>query len=221
MQAGWVVVEGNGSISIKAVRDQVLCYLEPQYRRIVAASTALVAFIKRQQQIDGIFALEDRTSPVDPHYRQYAAEGLALLKQYATSFYRDAPLWIKARVKIQRPLFTPHMGICQRETLLLQATAAVERGNCSEFSKIFIHAFLEMNQQYHVIRQARKNLFKWDIVPCPGSERFMDVGGVDEICWEGQDQEAASTFTPVGLPAGQPVCDCHFNVKLESKASTF
>jgi len=200
-------------ISIKDIRNKVLCYLEPQYRRIVAASTALVEFIKRQQGAGGIFAMEDRMSPVDPHYCHCAAEGLELLKQCATAFHRDAPLWIKAQIRETRPRFARHIGVCQRETLLGQATDDVKSGNFMDFANHFIHAFLEMNQQYTVIQEARKNLFKWDLVAYPGVRRSIDARAFEEeVHWMGEDQESATSFTPTALPVRVCVCDCHFTV---------
>lgn len=77
-----------------------------------------------------------------------------------------------------------------------------------------------MNQQLFTVRAARKNLFEWDIVEYPGKERFVDADGLDEVCWEGQDQEAAATFDPMDLPDNKPVRNCNFEVQLESTAST-
>lgn len=112
MESEFAAMEAKDSTSIKAVRNQVLSYIEPQYKLIIVASAALVAFIKRQQESGGIFAIKDRMSKANPLYGSFATEGLRLLNDYASSFHRDASLWVKARVKIQQWLFAPYMGIC-------------------------------------------------------------------------------------------------------------
>jgi len=98
------------NVRFKEKRAEALEYLEPQYQRIMTASTNIREFIHKQKRSGGVFDLNDgschccracshkeqksRHLQIDP-----VADGLVLLEQYAASFVRDAPVEALRQIK--------------------------------------------------------------------------------------------------------------------------
>jgi hypothetical protein len=146
-----------------------------------------------------------------------ADEGAELLKQYATSFRRDAPLWTKAQIRMQTKHFRNHMSVCQRESSLQQLAKIIETGDMPNFLRIFIYTYTEIDQQYCKILNARRLLFANDISATLTPPDFYVNEAVEEICWEKEGAEIAAAFSAVDLPADKPFCTCQLTVTLSLK----
>ncbi|KAN0098364.1 hypothetical protein V8E51_014027 [Hyaloscypha variabilis] len=185
----------------KFYRGQILDYLEPQYQRVMSASSIVVDFIKDHKHTGALFDAEGVTcmcaevgwGQAESHYlcQDVVAEAAVLLDHYTSSFQRDMPFQIQVNFKKQQKLFSGFYFQRDREGALADLNRLIEMGACDDFVSAFRCAFDHMETQRREIRDARKGLFAFDFVndrqteidPEPNRcDDFVDFSVNEPIC---------------------------------------
>jgi hypothetical protein len=186
----------------KEKRAEALEYLEPQFRRIMTASTNIREFIHRQKRLGGVFDLNDGScdccnSHEEHHDRHLqidpVADGLVLLEQYAASFVRDAPVEVLREIKKQQREFDSHYFHPEREEVLAKMNREFEFGDNENYVELFKRAFANMEQQRLEISDKRKELFKSDLANdkrC-NIDSDDDCGSHSVVDWDTYDEVEA------------------------------
>jgi hypothetical protein len=173
----------------KVARAQVVNYLEPQYQRISAASLRITDFVKDQKFQSGLFDPTPSSTgqnwgrvPFDP--RIFITEALELLQNYANSFTRDAPPDIKALFVSQKSRLDSYYDRMPRELILTRLSSLQQSGDYREFIPLFKAAVNDMDTQWLQIREARKALFRFDVLNQRGCDIDPELHRCDErINW--------------------------------------
>lgn len=183
----------NNVPSFKAHRATVLEYLEPQYQRIMAASTALTTLIKYQKTQCGLL---DPTSSCFVHHcdrleleRDDFSELTMLLETYSTALStRDVPYRIQIIVRKNqvsenlRDIQLTDMLLMQLSRLLARTqTSPWEATAGGDWVSCFQRIVGELDREMLAMRAARKALFEDDgalSVPCS-----RGVVGIDPEPW--------------------------------------
>lgn len=150
----------------KTARKKVLEYLEPQYLRVVTASTNMVEYIKSQKRSGRLFDTEYGRED----FRGYKnvkeqAEGMLLLQDYAASLHRD--LTPETRIKIALRSHQWQLGYSTQPREKCLETLDRLLGNRTVGDELaFIDTFKscmdEVNSQYLSIRKTGKAVFEDD-----------------------------------------------------------
>jgi len=89
-------------LEFKEKREEILHYLEPQYKRICATATDLSEYIKKEKKGSGILCQNQRCNPLKLFFIDHERVGqvIVLLKNYADALMkRDMPVEIRAKIK--------------------------------------------------------------------------------------------------------------------------
>jgi len=194
----------------KFCRARILEYLEPQYQRIMTASSNLVDFIKRNKRPGDLFDAESikcscnrvswrsssaATCDWDLHIM---AEASVLLDQYAKSFRRDMPLRIQIEIRKQKKQIDGLYFQRDREGALIDLNRDIELCSCDEFVSLFKCAFEHMEKQRQEIREARKGLFTFDCA----NDRQTDIDLESLRCDDFVDFSVNEPlYCPLALPS--------------------
>ncbi|KAE9373677.1 hypothetical protein N431DRAFT_482646 [Stipitochalara longipes BDJ] len=174
-------------------------YLEPQYQRIVAASTDIRQFIKENKRQGEMFDYEDGpcwccdSKDYDDLFRHLRhaplAEALVYLEQYAAAFRRDVPIKVLTEIKKQKRHFDRHYFDNEREQLLFKMNQDFEMMDYEHYVEYFKRAFNDMEQQRLEIQKARKELFKFDLANDRQCDINADFGESEDLVdWEVYDE---------------------------------
>ncbi|KAH6723735.1 hypothetical protein BKA61DRAFT_686504 [Leptodontidium sp. MPI-SDFR-AT-0119] len=158
--------EDNDLESFRSARKAVIQYLEPQYKRIKAASSELKEFIKHEKQNPG-----PCPSYCPYPYFQTCEEViyLSLIEDYHQSFVRDAPTNIRRVMRRWQREFELIYSTGKREIAIKKLSNWVELLDMTEGSRrtpgwrVWAkEAVDDMDEQYFQIQASRKALFEAD-----------------------------------------------------------
>ncbi|KAF7901754.1 uncharacterized protein EAF01_007053 [Botrytis porri] len=154
----------------KLHRTTLIQYLEPHYEAIEAASIDLVDLIKSEKRPDGFFDHEQyyRCDCVDT-----ATEAMLLLEDYASSFARRLERGTRLAIRKQKLLFDSRYDALPREQLLRSCEMAYEKQWWNRFVDNYKKAVNDMDTQYLAIREARRELYAWDLPSTVRETAFM------------------------------------------------
>ncbi|KAF8849461.1 hypothetical protein BDZ45DRAFT_604361, partial [Acephala macrosclerotiorum] len=175
-KAGNCVLE-SGLEEFKEHRKNVLNYLEWQYCKIHATRRYIIAFIKEQKVVQGLFDA-DRVLWNPYHYLNDRIQlgtamsiGLLLLQDYATAYVRKIPFDNRAlRIRYKRKLEKVY-SLIEREVALSALDDHMAEENLKRYIYQFKIAFHDMEKQYAEIQNARRSLFKAD------GSKHLGLGG--------------------------------------------
>jgi len=205
----------------KVARQQILKYIEPQYRRIVASSDEIVAFIKVHKKVEGLLDAGFENNQIFEPSDDELARALVLLEDYTTSFKRD--LTIKTRMVIALEPRTWELAylMSNREenlTRLRQLLVRGSRANEIEFLQLFRDCASELDEQYLEIREARKTLFRDE----PATTTRVMGMSLDEWAqpWRCDEKIDWDTNEPEFGPWKDPNAEPPYDSDLESVADS-
>ncbi|KAF7879482.1 hypothetical protein EAF04_000678 [Stromatinia cepivora] len=144
----------------KSYRSAVIKYLEPQYQVIEAASKSVVDFIKAHKTESGLF---DPSNHESPEVVDTASAAMVFLEEYETSFARKLDTHTKIAIRKQKLIFNARYEALPRAQAMKFCAMAYEKQWWNRFVKHFREAVNGMDVQYLGIREARKNLYAWDL----------------------------------------------------------
>ncbi|KAE9373634.1 hypothetical protein N431DRAFT_337959 [Stipitochalara longipes BDJ] len=201
----------------KAARQAVLEYLEPQYRRILAASEAISSFIKALKHAEGLLDanfVEGQTLHAED---KELATALVLLEDYAASFQRELSTDIRIQIALRSHEWELAYCTLSWEDKLTKLRKLLERGNSSddvEFVQLFADCVYEMDEQYLDIRKARKAVFQDD----PASTTTIMGMSLDEWAqpWRCDEKINWAVNEPDLGPWEDPNAESDYNSDLES-----
>ncbi|KAB8296966.1 hypothetical protein EYC80_002372 [Monilinia laxa] len=183
----------------KAIRKQVLKEFEKQYKKINQSSAKLYNLIKKDRIFrgillmggnfdNGIYTCQGRTlnlnknTPVKLNWQRKLTQGLLLLEDYLASFLRDMTnLPLKLRIEYRLHEGTYSYPVLPREQLMRQIRNAYVAWDYNSFLQYFKEAVDDMDSQWREIREAKKNVFRWD---SGRTLRGFDVEDVEAIVWD-------------------------------------
>ncbi|KAI9646035.1 hypothetical protein NHQ30_005473 [Ciborinia camelliae] len=175
----------------KQCRSKLLKYLENYYQRIRTCSARINVYIEIQNSDPesvlrglrvGLFApitaekISSGEFRIEPYCdRHVFTEGIVLLEEYAASFKRDLPYENRLAIRPQKRAFDQRYEQLPREQFLREIDRAYEELNYVNFVTAFKNAVADMDKQYGEIQQARRELFKWDVMGETGSDIVVDT----------------------------------------------
>lgn len=205
--------EHNISV-FKEKRVIVLGYLEPQYQRIMKAYWALTEFVKTEKVPAGLLDVnihlpkyniystkqECENKPKVAAFRNDLGTGLLLLDDFREALKRDAPLQVKAGMRLNQEPFDRAYNSLPFETRLrilselvarLSAESAAMYTTCRDIENVFIllrETIQEAENIYQDIRTTRKLLFSCDHTKIPGYELDLEEWRSDDrIHWSASE----------------------------------
>ncbi|KAF7879483.1 hypothetical protein EAF04_000679 [Stromatinia cepivora] len=168
---------------LKGLRSNTIKFLERQYQKIQKAADELVQFIKDQKKHGKLF---DPTKLSSEFFYGDRDEAFVLLHNYAESFCRELTTATKIEICRLDGSYQKRFQLLPREIALRKCTNAYKDHNEEGFTKYFKSAVDDMDAQYIEIRNARKQLFKWDLKR-PGDVAEIDVQPLkcdERIVWD-------------------------------------
>ncbi|KAJ8065314.1 hypothetical protein OCU04_006005 [Sclerotinia nivalis] len=168
---------------LKGLRSNTIKFLERQYQRIQKAADELVQFIKDQKKHGKLF---DPTNSSFGFFSGDQDEAFVLLHNYAESFCRELTTVTKIEICRLNGSYQKRFQLLPREIALEKCTNAYKAHDEEGFIKYFKSAVDDMDAQYIEIRNARKQLFKWDLKR-PGDVAEIDVQPLkydERIVWD-------------------------------------
>lgn len=171
----------------KKERRKILDYLEPQYHRISGASLNLEQFIKRTKRrggfLEGNFpddlrVITNIVSGLRPfhecllpchcdndvmHIDMFTA--VYLVREYAKSFERDMPIYVRADIMEQQRHFDDLFIDLPRDQMLSRLDRMLELKQFEGVHVLLRNIIDCIDDQLIEIREARKNLFDADVYP--------------------------------------------------------
>lgn len=174
---------------LKANRKRVLDYLEPQYQRVMKASTSLISFIKEHKR--------DNLDLFDPNFvsskcedraifRVACIKGYLLLRECVESFRRDIPFSTKENIALNAHDFKIKYKSLPRDIGIKRLKYLIEQQDFDfdVFIKVFKEVVDDMERQYREIRSARRKLFEFDTLNRRGCDIDEELWRYDgEIDW--------------------------------------
>ena len=170
-------------LELKVLRSSAIRFLERQYQRIQQAANDLVRFVKEHKIYGGL--LDPTQLPPSDSSRGAQCEGLVLLKNYAESLDRELTTATKIAICQLEGQYEKRFKLLPREIAIAKCTHAYRGGKVQEFVENFKYAVNDMDTQYLAIRNARKQLFVWDLKG-PGYTAEIDVEPLrcdERIAW--------------------------------------
>jgi hypothetical protein len=194
--------------AFKIERAHIVEYLETEYKRILETACRLNDFIKENKCEGGLFdaSRENHSRWQNENNNRQRATALVLLQEYAESFKRDIPLEIKTEIRLHQSLYDSFYADLWINTLLQQVNTAFETRDHGKFAEYFIYAVDELDEEYLEIREARKQLFKGDILALNqlGCDIDVDFSRCDEkVVWSinepfiGPEEGSGIDYSPI------------------------
>jgi hypothetical protein len=172
----------NKISQIKTQRELVVMFLEPQYQRIAVASTVMAQFIKREKRANGNFRIAEKDHDTKQVHLRFYAEAVVHLEDYAKAFARDVPPSIRYAIRLVQSRFdvlSPCGDLVKPVSKLLGQLQISSDGQ-REFFRRYRKAVDALDKRFLQIRQARKDLFDYDI-DNPECDIDLELGRCDEM----------------------------------------
>lgn len=184
-----IAVFHNSIIKFEASRDQLLLYLERQYRQVNECASRLNNFIKLEKTDSGFLSLAKRNAEVprfmptashtesssitmkqDQSNDEYknnkwwdrSTEALILLERYADSFDRELSFKFQVDIENRTDNISRMYESVPRGELMINLREAYQLREFKQFIQWFQEAVDDMDRQLMKIREARKGLYEWD-----------------------------------------------------------
>lgn len=168
---------------LKRLRSNTIKFLERQYQKIQKAADELVQFIKYNKKHGQLF------DPANSSFKFLYGdqdEAFVLLHDYAEPFSRELTMASKIKICRLNGSYQKRFDMLPIEIALRKCTDAYKAHDGEGFIKYFKIAVDDMDAQYIEIRNARKQLFKWDLKR-PGDVAEIDVQPLrcdERIVWD-------------------------------------
>jgi hypothetical protein len=198
MQAS-VASEDNDGDLFRMARAAVVEYLEAQYQRMSDAALQVMEFVKAMKMAGSLFSASAKINGYTA-YHPIWVQGLVLLLEYAWSFERDVPSYIRHYVLARKSHLEYGHSIMKREKLVEHLVGGLEHPLSFRYTYKYVEWFKEalddMDKQYLEIRAARRALFDYDIKE-PGCNIDLELWRCDEmINWEVNEPMLCPEFDP-------------------------
>lgn len=197
----------NDSKRFEISRNQLLLFLEKQYKKINEHATRLNDFIKSEKKYDGFFGLarwslkvalskpyrpsDDRPVTWQPfdNYNESkknewwdrSTEALMLLEAYADSYLRD--LSFQERIDYRKHGIAELYQVLPRAKLMANINEANKYQAHNNFIQWFKEAVEDLDGQLLQIRQTRQRLFQYEVDGKKGKVIVVDDGDFEAIVW--------------------------------------
>jgi hypothetical protein len=194
-----VASEDNDGDLFRMARAAVVEYLEAQYQRMSDAALQVTEFVKAMKTAGSIFSPSAKMIGYTA-YHPIWVQGLVLLLEYAWSFERDVPSYIRHYVLARKSHLVYGHSIMQREQLVEHLVGGLDHPLSFRYTYKYVEWFKEalddMDKQYLEIRAARRALFDYDIKE-PGCSIDLELWRCDEmINWEVNEPMLCPEFDP-------------------------
>ncbi|KAN0098368.1 hypothetical protein V8E51_014031 [Hyaloscypha variabilis] len=194
--------QSNDVSAFRRARRAVLDYLELQYQRIVHVSRAVAEFVKALKTEGMDFSPKAEITHGSNSY--LLATCLLFLEDYAKSFVRDVPPYIRVKIRRQQLRFDLIYAPLEREVLMKKKLSDalnldILRIRPMPWKNWFKAAVDDMDKQYLRIRKFRKELFEFD--PACDQDRGC---GIDLELWRCDEMVDWTVNEPVLNPHSLP-----------------